>query len=175
MPEVAGPEECPRLADVYAAASGRSAAAWEREWAALDVRYAGDSRPTGGVLHDPMHPAIARVWLRADGRVDDDPLLHAALLTYGSDLTLLGASLVPHDTYIGDPKIQPASLDHAMWFHRPFRADEWLLYDQASPSASGARGFSTGRIFSADGRLVASAAQEGLIRPVRDRQQEQPR
>ena len=167
MPSVAPPEQCPTLADVYSGASGRPKTEWEREWAALDVRYAGDSRPTGGVLHDDAHPALARVWLRAAGPLPDDPMLHASVLTYASDLTLLGASLVPHDTYIGDPRIQPASLDHAMWFHRPFRVDEWLLYDQVSPSASGARGFSTGRIFTADGRLVASAAQEGLIRPVR--------
>jgi acyl-CoA thioesterase-2 len=74
--------------------------------------------------------------------------------------------LLPHGIVIGDRRIQPASLDHALWFHREFRADEWLLYDQSSPSASGARGFATGRLYSADGRLVASVAQEGLIRPV---------
>jgi acyl-CoA thioesterase-2 len=74
--------------------------------------------------------------------------------------------LLPHGIIIGDQRIQPASLDHALWFHRPFRADEWLLYDQASPSASGARGFATGGLFREDGRLAASVAQEGLIRPV---------
>ncbi|HEY3005573.1 MAG TPA: acyl-CoA thioesterase II, partial [Kribbellaceae bacterium] len=82
------------------------------------------------------------------------------------DLTLLGAAVRPHGLMIGDKRIQPASLDHAMWFHRPFRADEWLLYDQASPSASGARGLSTGRLFTVDGTLVASVVQEGLIRPI---------
>ena len=71
---------------------------------------------------------------------------------------------MPHDAHLGDPRLQPASLDHAMWFHRPFRADEWLLYDQVSPSASGARGLATGRLFTADGRLVASTVQEGLVR-----------
>jgi acyl-CoA thioesterase II len=91
-------------------------------------------------------------------------VLHAAVLAYASDLSLLSASVVPHDTWLGDPRLQPASLDHAMWFHRPLRADAWLLYDQVSPSASGGRGFATGRLFSQDGRLVATAAQEGLVR-----------
>jgi acyl-CoA thioesterase-2 len=86
------------------------------------------------------------------------------VLAYASDLTLLSVSLVPHGLFIGDPRLQPASLDHAMWFHRPFRADEWLLYDQLSPSASGGRGLATGRLFTRDGRLVASVVQEGLIR-----------
>jgi acyl-CoA thioesterase-2 len=110
---------------------------------------------------------VARVWLKASGRLADEQWLHAAVLAYASDLTLLSASVVPHGTYIGDPNLQPASLDHAMWFHRPFRADDWLLYDQVSPSASGARGFATGRIFTQDGRLVASVVQEGLVRVVR--------
>jgi acyl-CoA thioesterase-2 len=129
----------------------------------MDVRYAGDSRQ-GGVLHDDDHPALARVWLKASGKLPDDPWLHAAVLAYASDLTLLSASLVPHNLFIGDPRLQPASLDHAMWFHRPFRVDEWLLYDQVSPSASGGRGFATGRLFTREGRLVASVVQEGLIR-----------
>jgi acyl-CoA thioesterase-2 len=167
MPQVRAPEDCPTLAEVYSAASGRPRTEWEREWAALDVRYAADSRTPGTAGSDDAHPAMQQVWLRTSGRLPDDPLLHASMLAYASDLTLLGASLVPHGTYIGDPNLQPASLDHAMWFHRGFRADEWLLYDQVSPSAHGARGFSTGRIFATDGRLVASAAQEGLIRPVR--------
>jgi acyl-CoA thioesterase II len=163
MPDVAPPEECPELGDVLAGLTGRPREDWDREWAALDVRYAGDSR-AGGALHDPDHPAVARVWLRAAGKLPDDPWLHTAVLAYASDLTLLSASVVPHGVYIGDPKLQPASLDHAMWFHRGFRADEWLLYDQVSPSASGGRGFATGRLFTADGRLVASVVQEGLVR-----------
>jgi acyl-CoA thioesterase-2 len=163
MPEVTPPEECPELGDVLAALTQRPRDDWDREWAALDVRYAGDSRE-GGVLHDRDHPAIARVWLRASGRLSDDPAVHAAVLAYASDLTLLSASVVPHGVYIGDPRLVPASLDHAMWFHRPFRADEWLLYDQVSPSASGGRGFATGRLFTQQGRLIASVAQEGMLR-----------
>jgi acyl-CoA thioesterase-2 len=163
MPSAPPPEECSELGDLLATLSGRSRGEWDREWSALQVRYAGDSR-TGGVLHDPEHPAVSRVWLRTSGRIGDDPSLHAAVLTYASDLTLLSASVIPHGTYIGDPRLQPASLDHAMWFHRAFRADEWLLYDQVSPSASGGRGLATGRLFAGDGRLVASVVQEGLVR-----------
>jgi acyl-CoA thioesterase-2 len=163
MPEVVGPLECPELGDVLAGLTGRPRDDWDREWAALDVRYAGDSRE-GGSLHDDAHPALARVWLKASGPVADDPVLHAAVLAYASDLTLLSATVIPHGTYIGDPRLQPASLDHAMWFHRPLRVDEWLLYDQVSPSAAGGRGFATGRLFTEDGRLVATAVQEGLVR-----------
>jgi acyl-CoA thioesterase II len=163
MPAAPDPVDCPELGDLLATLSGRSRDEWDREWSALEVRYAGDSR-SGGALHDPEHPAISRVWLRTSGRLGDDPSLHAAVLTYASDLTLLSASVVPHGTYIGDPRLQPASLDHAMWFHRPFRVDDWLLYDQVSPSASGGRGLATGRLFAADGRLVASVVQEGLVR-----------
>jgi len=168
--DVPGPDECPRLSEVLASASGRTAEVWDREWGVLDVRYAGDSRP-GGVLEDPAHPARARVWVRVDGDLPDrngvvDQALHHAVLAYASDLTLLAATTVPHNVFIGSRGLQAASLDHAMWFHRPFRADRWLLYDQVSPSASGSLGLSTGQLF-ADGVLVASVAQEGLIRPRR--------
>ncbi|MDX6236372.1 MAG: acyl-CoA thioesterase [Kribbellaceae bacterium] len=146
------PDKAQTLASVFEAASGRKAEDWNKEWAALDVRLAG---VTG-----------RRYWIRAAGKLPDDPALHACVLAYASDLTLLGASLLPHGLIIGDRRIQPASLDHALWFHREFRADEWLLYDQASPSGSGARGFATGRLFTEDGRLIASVAQEGLIRPI---------
>jgi len=166
MPEVACPTDCPELGDVYASLTARPREEWDRDWAALDVRYAGDSR-AGGVLHDPEHPALARVWLKAAGTLPDDPDLHAAVLAYASDLTLLSVSVVPHGTHIGDRNLQRASLDHAMWFHRPARSDEWLLYDQVSPSASGGRGFATGRLFTEDGVLVASVVQEGLVRPRR--------
>ncbi|MGH8827797.1 MAG: acyl-CoA thioesterase [Jiangellaceae bacterium] len=167
MPDVPPPDQCPTLGELVSNLTGQPVAAWEREWAALDVRYVGDSRP-GGALADSTHPALARIWLRASDRLPDDPMLHKCVLSYASDLTLLGAALVPHRTFIGDPRLRPASLDHAMWFHRPFRADEWLLYDQASPSASGGRGLVFGRLFTASGELVATVAQEGLIRYVDD-------
>jgi acyl-CoA thioesterase-2 len=164
--DVPAPEDCPTLSEVMAKASGRPASAWEREWGVLDVRYVGDSRP-GGSLADPSHPARARVWVRTNGRLPDDRRLHQAALAYASDLTLLSVSTIPHGVLIG-LNVQAASIDHAMWFHRPFRADDWLLYDQVSPSASNALGLSTARLFQA-GMLVSNVAQEGLIRPLGDR------
>ena len=107
------------------------------------------------------------MWVRIRGTLSDDPLEHLAAFTYASDLTLLGAALVPHGLDFTSPGLQVASLDHTVWFHRPFRADEWWLYDQWSPSATGGRGLSLARVFTGDGTLVASVAQEGLIR-VRD-------
>jgi len=164
---VPAPQDCPPLSEMMETLSGRPAADWEREWGALEVRYAGDSRP-GGRLVDPEHPARAQVWVRTAERLPDDPALHRAVVAYASDLTLLGVSTVPHGVVIGSRRLQAASIDHAMWFHRDIRADEWILYDQVSPSASGARGLSTGRLFS-DGVLGVDVAQEGLIRPVERR------
>jgi acyl-CoA thioesterase-2 len=112
---------------------------------------------------DPMHPARTRVWIRVDGRLSEDPMEHLATFTYASDVSLLGATLAAHRT--DALQVQMASLDHTIWFHRPFRADEWWLYDQWSPSASGGRGLALGRVFTQDGHLVATVAQEGLIRP----------
>jgi len=109
-------------------------------------------------------PPYQRVWLRADGRLPDDPVLHVCILTYASDMTLLDTSLLPHAVGAMDGGIMMASLDHAMWFHRPFRADEWLLYVQDTPSASDARGLARGSIYTHDGRLAVSVVQEGLIR-----------
>jgi len=111
-----------------------------------------------------MEPKF-NVWIRALEQLPDEPALHQSVLAYASDLMLLDSSLIAHGTTVFDQKIQGASLDHALWFHRPFRADDWLLYSQDSPSTSGARGFSRGLIFDRQGRLVASVAQEGLIRP----------
>ena len=162
--DVPAPEECPTLGEVLSTASGRPISFWEREWGALDVRYVGDSRP-GGALTNGGHPAQARVWVRTNGRLPDDRRLHQAALAYASDLTLLGATTVPHNVYIG-LNVHAASIDHAMWFHRPFRADEWLLYDQISPSASSGLGLATARLFQ-NGTLVSNVAQEGLIRPLR--------
>ncbi|MGH9224064.1 MAG: acyl-CoA thioesterase [Acidimicrobiales bacterium] len=113
-------------------------------------------------------PGHARVWFRADGRLPDDPLLHACVVAYASDLTLLDTTLSAHGRHVWSaPDLMLASLDHAMWFHRPFRADEWLLYDQDSPVTAGARGFARGSIFTEAGTLVASVVQEGLLRPVK--------
>lgn len=165
-PAVPAPEDCPTLAEVVAQTRGAAEAeGLSREFAALEVRHAG-AAPSGGESADPLHPAIARVWMRVAGTLPTDPGLHSCLLAYLSDLTLLHASLVPHGAALRRG-VQLASLDHAMWFHRPVRADEWLLYDQVSPSATGARGLSIGRVFDARGVLVATAVQEGLVRPAR--------
>lgn len=128
----------------------------------LDIRYITASPLS---RREPL-PPVQQVWFRADGRLPDDQVLHTCLLTYASDMTLLDTTLLPHGTGSGDGSIQMASLDHAMWFHGEFRADEWLLYDQHSPASTGARGLATGRVFTHDGRLIASVVQEGLIRRV---------
>lgn len=104
------------------------------------------------------------VWMKAASPLPDDPKIHECVLAYASDMGLLDASLIPHGKSVFSRSIQPASLDHALWFHRPFRADEWLLFSQESPNANNARGLSRGMFFKRDGTLVASVAQEGLIR-----------
>ncbi len=174
MPEVPGPEQAIDLAQLARQRRGPDLADgrddmgdWSREWAGLDIRAIGTS--ARGLPSDPMHPARAQLWLRvasgaAGGRLGDEPLQHLAAFTYASDMTLIGSTLVPHGVDLWSSGMQVASLDHSIWFHRPFRADEWWLYDQVSPSASGGRGFATARVFTEDGRLVASVAQEGLIR-----------
>ena len=128
------------------------------EWDALDVRLASTPVPSqnGGVM---------RAWVRTQDAMPEDPRLHAAVLAYLTDLLLLSVSTVQHEVEFLSPNLQTASIDHAMWFHRPAHCDRWLLYDMVSPSASGARGFCQGRLFQ-DGKLVASCAQEGLIRLV---------
>jgi acyl-CoA thioesterase-2 len=117
-------------------------------------RYVGE-KPADGRFN---------VWIRTTGRLPDDPAIHRCVLAYASDLTLLDTALLAHQRSVFDRNIMAASLDHALWIHRPFRADEWLLYSQDSPNLHGARGFARGLIFAADGTLVASVAQEGLLR-----------
>ncbi len=112
---------------------------------------------------DTPMPPFKRVWFRANGEVGDDPLLHACLLTYQSDSDLMSTSRLPHRP-VDRSRLQRASLDHALWFHRPIRVDQWLLYDLDSPSASQARGYSRGEIYETDGTLIASAMQECLMR-----------
>ncbi|MBP6596189.1 MAG: acyl-CoA thioesterase II [Arenimonas sp.] len=119
-------------------------------------------------LKPPKRPPFQQVWFRLNGEVGDAPTLHQSLLAYASDFHLLGTATFPHGISYYQPNVQMASLDHAMWFHRPFRADDWLLYSLDSPSAQGARGLSRGMIYARDGRLVASTAQEGLIRVLAD-------
>lgn len=164
MPQVPPPTEATRVVDIIRAKDEAAAEVWGREWSALDVRYVG---VTGlGLPADEAHPARARIWVRVDGEFPDDPVLQQAAFVYASDLTLLGAALVPHGLTLNSPGVQPASLDHTIWFHRPFRADHWWLYDQESPAAGGARGLALAGVHTEDGTRVATVAQEGLIRPV---------
>jgi acyl-CoA thioesterase-2 len=116
------------------------------------------------VLNPAKRPPFQHVWIKADGEIPSALALHQCVLAYASDMTLLDTCLLPHGISWFSGRLQSASLDHAMWFHHDFRADEWLLYVQDSPSASGGRGFNRGSIYTRDGKLVASVAQEGLIR-----------
>jgi acyl-CoA thioesterase-2 len=122
---------------------------------------------------DPMNPgvrpALKHVWFRANGALPDERSLHQYLLAYASDFHLLGTAMMPHGVTWMTPGMQVASLDHAMWFHRPFRFDDWLLYEMDAPSAQNARGLARGRWFTRDGVLVASTAQEGLMRDRRSK------
>jgi len=168
MPDVPSPEDSTPLIDLINTRGQEGVELWEQEWASFDLRYVGDNRAED----DPQRalvPVCQRMWFRANGELPASPTIHNAAFTYISDFSLLGASLLPHGVFIGMPDVQAASIDHVIWFHHPIRADQWLLYDQTSPSASGARGLSTARVFSQDGTLVATVAQEGLIRPVKAR------
>ncbi len=158
--DVPAPEDCPPLSEVLGARSRRAAEAWSQEFGALETRFASD---TSSIDAAGRPDAAMKLWVRAESSLPEDSKLHQAVLAYASDLTLLAVSTVPHPVEFGGPGMQVASIDHSMWFHRPARADEWLLYDQVSPSASAGLGFSFGRLF-AGGRLAASCAQEGLIR-----------
>jgi len=164
MPEVADPNDLPSEAELNAALAQqlpdnmRSYLARERP---IEMRPVDASRYQS---REPRAPKQC-VWMRASGTMPDDLPLHQAVLAYASDFTLLDTALIAHGKHLFDQDIQLASLDHAMWLHRPFRADQWLLYVQDSPTAVGARGFCRGTIYARDGRLVASTAQEGLTRP----------
>jgi acyl-CoA thioesterase-2 len=159
MPEVTPPESLPDWRAQWASVSSSPATGYGRP-RAIDLRYVTGAPPTRAGTSATRQ----QVWMRADGHLPDDPVLHTCLLTYASDLTLLDSTLLPYGTSGIDESIQLASLDHAMWFHRPFRADEWLLYDQETTAASGARGLARGAVFRRDGTHVASVVQEGLIR-----------
>ena len=164
MPDVPGPEELPTFVERIAPYRDQFGP-WGRFPRPIDVRYVDDP-PWVSREHGPRE-ARNRVWMRADGKLPDDDLVHVCVLAYASDMTLLDSVLARHGVAWGLDKVLGASLDHAMWFHRRFRADEWVLYDCSSPSASGARGLATGRYFASDGRLLATVVQEGLLRIVR--------
>jgi acyl-CoA thioesterase-2 len=163
MPEVPSPESVRPTAERLAEALGlRELPAHMRD-VPIDVRSIGPLS-----IEAERDPSLATaknlVWLRVNGELPDDPLLHVCLMTYASDITLLDTVLLAHGTSWYSGRTSGASLDHAMWFHQPFRADQWLLYAQETPVASGARGLARGEVFTADGKLVVSVVQEGLVR-----------
>ncbi len=159
MPDVPDPETLPTFQERFA--PYRDESAWYVRPRPIDVRYVG-LPPRAAQDVGAMEPR-SQVWMRADGTLPDDPLLHVCTLTYASDMVLLDSVLLSHGVAWNTGRVKGASLDHAMWFHRPFRADEWLLYDQRSPSTSGSRGLAEGRMYRRDGALVVSVMQEGLI------------
>lgn len=163
MPSVPQPEELPNAAELIGRHLDKLPAAmqayWQRE-RPIEIRPVDFSR----FLTRRKQAPVQHVWIRANGVLPDDERLHQCILAYASDFTLLDTALIAHGKVLFDGDMQLASLDHALWFHRPFRADDWLLYAQDSPSAYGARGFCRGSIFTRDGRLVASVTQEGLMR-----------
>jgi acyl-CoA thioesterase-2 len=165
MPSVPDPETLPTWGEVMKPYADMIGDQYRRP-RPIDVRHIGEPLRTAPAESTPR-PPTHQVWLRAEGRLPDDPLLHACLVAYASDLTLLDTIMLPHGMIWTEGT--QASLDHAMWFHRPFRADEWLLYDQRSPTASAARGLATGTIFTRDGALAVSVVQEGLLRIPLDR------
>jgi acyl-CoA thioesterase II len=166
MPQAPDPDSLPTLPERLEEAGLGGQGFWSRP-RPIDVRYVQD--PPWLARHNGKRAPHQQVWMRAAGRLPDDPLLHVCAVTYASDMTLLDSVLLAHGlAWDGGRKVRGASLDHAMWFHRPFRADDWLLYDQSSPVASGARGLAIGRLWTRDGRHVVSVVQEGLLRVVPD-------
>lgn len=165
MPQVVGPEGVTNDAELRAAHIEKFPEA-QRGFILrprpIELRPLEPRAWMGGGPRDP----IAHTWFRAVATLPDDPRIHRAVLAYASDMTLLGTSTLPHDISWATGNMMGASLDHSLWFHEDFRADDWLLYVCDSPWAGRARGFNRGRIFTRDGRLVASVAQEGLIRPI---------
>jgi len=163
MPEVPPPESLPSEAELKACLIDRVPpqvkAYWERE-RPIEIRPVDLSR----YLTPGNHAPTQQVWIRATGELPNDQSLHQCVLAYASDFTLLDTALIAHGRFVFDPKLMLASLDHALWFHRKLRADEWLLYAQDSPISGGGRAFCRGMLFTRDGKLVASTAQEGLLR-----------
>ncbi len=166
MPDVPPPEKLPsesEMATLFMDKLPEPVRGYFQRERPIEIRPVDLTRYTSDKPREPRQ----NVWIRATGPLPEDPAIHQCVLAYASDMTLLDTSLVAHGKSIFAGDIQAASLDHALWFHRPFRADDWLLYSQDSPFTGGARGMTRGLIFARDGRLVASVAQEGLIRPKR--------
>ncbi|WP_433665258.1 acyl-CoA thioesterase [Nocardia sp. CA-128927] len=161
LPDVPDPETLSRVEESFEGLEDKLAMFIQAPHP-IDMRYANDPawimKGTGKRLNHN------RVWMRTDGRLPDDPLLHVAALGYSSDTTLLDSVITTHGLSWGLDRIVAATVNHSIWFHRPFRFDEWALYATESPVASGSRGLATGRFFSRDGELLATTVQEGLIR-----------
>jgi acyl-CoA thioesterase-2 len=163
MPKVPPPESVRSSSERLAEALGLEDVPEHFRDSAIDVRAIGPLSVEAE--KDPsLRTTRNLVWLRVNGELPDDPLLHVCLMTYASDLTLLDTVLIAHGESWYSGRVSGASLDHAMWFHRPFRADQWLLYAQESPSASGARGLAWGQVYTQAGELVVSVVQEGMVR-----------
>lgn len=163
MPDVPPPEALPSEAELKEQLIDRVPPAvrayWERE-RPIEIRPVDLTR----YLSPQERAPSQQVWIKATGDLGDDMALHQSVLAYASDFTLLDTALIAHGRFIFDAGLMLASLDHAIWFHRPFRVDDWLLYAQDSPSSAAGRAFCRGTLFSRDGKLVASTAQEGLVR-----------
>jgi acyl-CoA thioesterase-2 len=163
MPAVEGPEGLVSELDQRLALGDRLPERWRIK--GLEPHGIEYRRVEADDLLAPIvRPSESAIWMRAIAPLPDDPVVHRALLAYASDHGLLRAAMLPHGLSFMSGQVRPASLDHAMWFHRDFRMDDWLLYVLDSPSASGARGLCRGSLFTRDGRLVASTAQEGMLR-----------
>jgi acyl-CoA thioesterase-2 len=160
MPDVPPPDQLTAMRDYLAGIDSPIARAWE-ENRPIDLRHV--EAPIYAEP-DPNHQAHQSVWMKTYGTLTDDPLLHAAVLAYASDYSILESALRAHGIAWGDRRLRPASLDHAMWFHRPVRADDWFLYATESPSAHGGRGLGIGRMFTVDGVQAATVGQEGMVR-----------
>jgi acyl-CoA thioesterase II len=163
MPDVPKPEDLKSANEVFAALLDKlpenMRSYWSRE-RPIDMRPVDLSRYMKREIRDP----VQSIWLKPNGVLPDEPAIHQGMLAYASDFTLLDTALIAHAKLLFDADVQLASLDHALWFHRPFRWDDWILYAQDSPSASGARGFCRGALYTRDGTLIASTVQEGLMR-----------
>ncbi len=165
MPSVPDPDELPtwqQRVEPYLDRLGPDLAQWLVRERPIDSRPVDDPRWLDPTPREPEQD----VWIKANGSLPTAPLIHECVVAYASDLTLLDTAMFPHAISYREQQYMIASLDHAMWFHRPFRVDEWLLYHQTSPNASRARGLAQGSIFCRDGTLAITVIQEGLIRPI---------
>ena len=165
MPAVPPPEELPNFDDQVRDLLPQLPASMRR---ALEQKRPFEFRPVHppSFLKPQKSPPLKHMWFRAVAKLPDEEALHRCLLAYASDFHLLDTAMMPHALSLTSPQVMIASIDHAMWFHRDVRVDDWLLYSTDSPSASGSRGFARGSVFSRDGRLVASTSQEGLVRVI---------